>query len=118
MEIKQFEIWIADLNPRIGTEAGKRRPVLIVQTDLLNKVAHPSSIICPITTNVQEASTILRVHIVRGTAGMSKDCDIMIDQMRAIDNNRLTKRAGSLPNGLRQKVKDSISIIFDLEYQF
>ena len=37
MKIKQFEIWIADLNPRMGTEAGKIRPVIVVQTDLLNK---------------------------------------------------------------------------------
>ena len=37
MKIKQFEIWLADLNPEFGTEAGKTRPVVIVQTDLLNK---------------------------------------------------------------------------------
>ena len=37
MKIKQYEIWIADLNPRFGTETGKTRPVVIVQTDLLNK---------------------------------------------------------------------------------
>lgn len=31
MPIKQFEIWIADLNPQIGTEPGKTRPVLVLQ---------------------------------------------------------------------------------------
>ena len=35
MPIKQFEIWIADLNPQIGTEPGKTRPVLTIQTNLL-----------------------------------------------------------------------------------
>ena len=39
MKINQYEIWIADLNPQIGTEAGKSRPVLIVQTNLLNKIS-------------------------------------------------------------------------------
>lgn len=62
MNTKQFEIWIADLNPRMGTETGKVRPVIIVQTDLLNSV-HPSTIICPITTNVNPDSDILRVHL-------------------------------------------------------
>ena len=62
MKIKQFEIWIADLNPRIGTEAGKVRPVIVVQTDLLNK-EHPSTIVCPITTNVKPDSEILRIHL-------------------------------------------------------
>ena len=51
MKPKQYEIWIADLNPHFGTETGKTRPVAIVQTDLLNKF-HPSTIICPVTTNV------------------------------------------------------------------
>ncbi|HAY70305.1 MAG TPA: type II toxin-antitoxin system PemK/MazF family toxin, partial [Saprospirales bacterium] len=59
MQINQFEIWIADLNPQIGTESGKTRPVLIVQTDLLNKIPHPSTIICPITRNVQKDTDIL-----------------------------------------------------------
>jgi mRNA interferase MazF len=54
MLINQYEIWIADLNPQIGTEAGKTRPVLIVQTNLLNKIPHPSTIVCPITTNIQK----------------------------------------------------------------
>ena len=61
MKVKQFEVWIADLNPTIGTESGKVRPVIIVQTDLLNEI-HPSTIVCPITTNVQPKSEILRVH--------------------------------------------------------
>ncbi|MEJ7677319.1 MAG: type II toxin-antitoxin system PemK/MazF family toxin [Segetibacter sp.] len=53
MKIKQFEVWIVDLNPRMGTETGKTRPVIIIQTNLLNSF-HPSTIICPITTNVQK----------------------------------------------------------------
>jgi mRNA interferase MazF len=62
MQINQYEIWIADLNPQIGTEAGKTRPVLVVQTNLLNKIPHPSTVVCPITTNVQKDSHILRVR--------------------------------------------------------
>ena len=61
MMIRQYEIWIANLDPMRGTETGKTRPVLVVQSDLLNKV-HPSTIICPITTNIKPKSEILRVH--------------------------------------------------------
>lgn len=50
MVIKQFEIWMADLIPQIGTEPGKTRPVLVIQTNLLNKIPHPSTIVCPIQT--------------------------------------------------------------------
>ena len=115
MLIKQFEIWVADLNPKIGTEPGKTRPVLIVQTNLLNKIPHPSTIICPITTNVKKDSEILRVHLKKGTANLHQACDIMIDQVRAIDNKRLIKSTGKLGKELSDIVKDNLKIIMDLE---
>ena len=115
MPIKQFEIWIADLNPHIGTEPGKTRPVLVIQTNLLNKIPHPSTIVCPITANVKKDSEILRVHLKKGTANLHQACDIMIDQIRAIDNNRLTKRIGLLPEELIELVKENIQIVLDLE---
>ena len=115
MQINQYEIWIADLNPQIGTEAGKSRPVLIVQTNLLNKILHPSTIVCPITTNVQNDSDILRVHLKKGMTNLHENCDIMIDQIRAIDNKRLIKKVGKLPADLVEKVKENIAIIIDLE---
>src|SRR5688572_14263565 len=102
MKIKQFELWVADLNPRTGTETGKVRPVVIIQTDLLNK-SHPSTIVCPITTNVQPESEILRVHLSKGTANVKEDCDIMIDQIRAIDNSRLLHKIGQLDEEVRRQ---------------
>ncbi len=113
MKIKQFEVWIADLNPRMGSEAGKIRPVVIIQTDLLNSV-HPSTIICPITTNIQMESEILRVHLKTGMAKLKQDCDILIDQIRSIDVKRLQKKLGSLPEEVQVKIKRSIVIILDL----
>jgi len=114
MQVKQFEIWIADLNPQIGTESGKKRPVLIIQTNLLNKIPHPSTIICPITTNVQKEAEILRVHLKKGMANLHEDCDIMIDQIRAIDNIRLLNKVGDLPKNLTHILKENISILIDL----
>ena len=114
MTIRQFEIWIADLEPRRGTETVKVRPVLIVQTDYLNKV-HPSTIICPITTNVQLDSEILRVHLNKGMSKLNEDCDVMIDQVKAIDNRRLVKKIGDLPKGLSDKVKENLRIIMNFE---
>jgi mRNA interferase MazF len=114
MKIKQYDIWTADLNPQIGTEPGKIRPVLIVQTDLLNSL-HPSTIICPITTNVVKESDILRVHIKKGISNMQKPSDLMIDQIRAIDNKRFVQKIGELPTDLRKIVSENLKIILDLE---
>ena len=115
MQFKQFEIWLANLNPQKGTETGKTRPVLIVQTDLLNKVSHPSTIVCPLTTNVINETDILRVHLKKGVANLEKDSDIMIDQIRAIDNKRLIQKLGVLPNEFMSIVKENISIMIDAE---
>jgi mRNA interferase MazF len=115
MAIRQYEIWIADLSPRVGTEPGKTRPVLVIQTNFLNKIPHPSTIVCPLTTNVQKDSEILRVHLEKGVANIHQECDVMIDQIRAIDNNRLTKRIGILPSDLIERVKENLQIVLDLD---
>ena len=112
MKIKQYEIWIADLNPRFGTEAGKTRPVAVIQSDLLNKF-HPSTIVCPITTNVKVDANILRVHLTKGSSKLKEDCDIMIDQVRAIDNKRLLKKIGDLNQEQIELIKTNLSIVLD-----
>ena len=115
MSTRQYEIWIADLNPQIGTEPGETRPVLVVQTNLLNQIPHPLTIVCPITTNVKKDSEILRVHLKRGTSNLMRDCDILIDQIRAIDIKRLIKKIGDLPSNLVELVNENIKIIIDLD---
>ncbi len=114
MRIKQFEIWIADLNPRMGTETGKIRSVIVVQTDLLNK-EHPSTIVCLITTNVKPDSEILRVHLKKSKFGPKEDCDIMIEQVRAIDNKRLLKRIGAVDSNTADRVRENLKIVLDLD---
>jgi mRNA interferase MazF len=57
----------------------------------------------------------LRVHIKKGQANVHQSCDIMIDQMRAIDNKRLTKKIGLLPEDLSELVKQNIKIVMDID---
>lgn len=113
MKYSQFDVCIANLDPRFGTETGKTRPVVIVQTDLLNNI-HPSSLICPITTNIKLKAQILRIHLKKGDAGVIDDCDIMVDQVRAIDNKRFIKKIGTLPGAIADQLKDNLKIVFDL----
>lgn len=111
MEIKQFDIWLANLNPTKGTEAGKTRPVVIVQTDLLNAV-HLSTLICPVTTNVQPKLEYLRVHLTKGQ--LPELSDVLVDQVRAIDNTRLISRLGRLTQNQQMKLKTNLRIMLDL----
>jgi mRNA interferase MazF len=115
MQIKQFEIWIADLNPQIGTEPGRTRPVLVIQSNLLNKIPHPSTIVCPLTTKIEKEAEILRVHLKKGMANLHENCDIMIDQVRAVDNKQLVKKVGDLPHELISQIKENLTIVLDIE---
>lgn len=109
----QNEIWLADLNPQFGTEAGKVRPVVILQTDDLNEVDHPSTIVCPITTNLQN-SQILRLRLDAKINGLTTDSDILIDQIRSIDNERFIKRIGKLNENQISNLKRNLKIVLDL----
>jgi mRNA interferase MazF len=112
MEIKKWNVYLADLNPRFGTEPGKTRPVVVVQTNLLNN-QHPSTIICPLTTHIHPQSDILRVHLRKGEAGLIEKSDVMVDQLRAIDNRRFIKRLGMIGR-LNQKIlAENIQIILN-----
>lgn len=86
---KRGEIWLADLNPKIGTEPGKTKPVLIIQDQTLLDAKHPSTLIVPLTTNLIDDAEPLRIRITAHDK-LQKDSDLLIDQMRAIDNNRLS----------------------------
>ena len=111
MKLKQYDIWLADLNPSRGTEPGKTRPVVIVQTDLLNET-HLSTLICPITTNVKPEIELLRVHLKKGQ--LNKLSDILIDQVRAIDNSRFLKKIGQLTKEQKTNLKDNLRIVLDI----
>ena len=107
------EIWIADLNPRFGTEPGKKRPVVIVQTNLLNAV-HPSTLVCPITTKTIKKVTILRVHLKKGEGNIKQASDILVAQIRAIDNRRFIKKVVNLPQSKSRQLNANLRIILDL----
>lgn len=110
MTPRKFNVYTADLNPRFGTEPGKIRPVVVIQTNLLNEV-HPSTVVCPITTKVQSDTEILRVHLKKGEGGMKKDSDIMVDQLRAIDNMRFKEHIGEISDKNKQALQYSLRIL-------
>ena len=82
------EVWLANLNPGRGTEPGKIRPVLILQSQALLDADHPSTLIIPLTTNLIEDAEPLRLRVT-AQGGLDKDSDLLVDQLRAIDNKRL-----------------------------
>jgi len=110
MTPRKFHVYTADLSPRFGTEPGKVRPVVVVQTNLLNE-DHPSTIVCPITTKTHPEAAILRIHLKKGEAGLEKDSDIIVDQIRSIDNKRFRDHLGEISDKNKQLFLGSLKIL-------
>jgi len=87
--------------------------VLVIQSDLLDEVDHPSTWILPCTTRLVGGS-VLRVELPRGIAGNSHDCEIMVDQSRSIDNRRFSKPLGDLPGALLREVKTKLGQLAEI----
>ena len=117
LKINYGEIWLADLNPQSGTEPGKLRPVMIVQNQVLLDIFHPSTIIIPLTTNLIDHAEPLRIRI-DALSQLEKDSDLLIDQIRSIDNKRLVK--GPLAQCSRQlmvEVQDAIREVLGIDQE-
>lgn len=109
------EVWLANLDPPHGTEPGKTRPVLIVQAQALLDADHPSTLVIPLTTNVIDNAEPLRIHVLREDR-LRQDSDLLIDQLRAIDNRRLIQGPlGRLPVSLMRQVGEAIREVMQLD---
>lgn len=113
MNIRRGVLYLADLDPRAGTEPGKTRPVVVIQTDLLNELDHPSTWVLPCTTRLTGENQ-LRVVLPRGIAGNRQTCEVMIDQSRAIDNRRIVRALRPLPELIINEIADKLRRLGEL----
>ena len=85
--MRRGEIWVANLNPGRGREIGKIRPVLGLQADELSAIGTPMVVILPITTQVYPDYSVWRVSV-RAKGRLLVDCQVVVDQPRALDRER------------------------------
>ena len=90
MNIRRYEIYFADLNPSIGAEIEKVRPVVVVSKTLMNRYLD-TVVICPLTTRLHPE---WRSRIQIKCAG--KNAEISVDQIRAIGKKRLKDKIDEL----------------------
>jgi mRNA interferase MazF len=109
--ILRGEIWIADLDG-IGSEQQSRRPVLILQNDLLNETS-PTAIIAPITSQIKHP--FMHSHVI-----LDKSCPlrersmVLCEQIRMIDRRRLDYFVGRLGQVEMQGVEQAVRYTHDL----
>lgn len=90
LNVKRYEIYFADLNPAIGSEIKKIRPVVIISQDEMNKYLE-TVVICPLTSKLhQQWRSRLQVDCA------NKKVEIAVDQIRTISKLRLKNKIGRL----------------------
>ena len=105
MVAKQFDVYLVNLDPTIGSEIQKTRPCLIVSPDEMND--HISTvIIAPMTTKGQAYPTRIPCQF------QGKEGQVVLDQLRTVDKIRLVKRLGTLNIGEQQAVLHILTKMF------
>ncbi len=86
------EIWLANLNPqKKANEIGKIRPVLVIQSDVLNQSSYTTTVIIPLTTQLIDDAEPLRFRFT-AREKLEKNSDALIGHVRSIDNDRFVEK--------------------------
>jgi mRNA interferase MazF len=107
------EIYLADLNPTVGSEIAKTRPVLIVSNDINNQYAATVTIV-PITSTTEKIYPF-EVFLPQGEANLTNDSKAKANQIRTIDKLRLRKQLGKINEEILREIERAILIHLEIE---
>jgi len=112
---QRWHLYVVDLEPRVGTKPGKRRPCLAIQPIEFGEGGLDSTVVLPLTRKVVAGDALpLRVRIPKGTCGLTRESDVLVDQILAWDNSLFQRDLGELPEAIRQDVSAAIREFLDL----
>ena len=106
MNIKRYDIFVADLNPTLGSEIKKVRPVVIVSQDEMNKYLD-TVVVCPLTSKLHP---LWRTRI--QTKCANRNAEIAVDQIRTISKQRLRKKIDYLSEGKAAQLRKLITDMY------
>lgn len=112
-EYRRGQIYYANLDPIVGHEQAGYRPVLIIQNDTGNAFS-PTVIVAALTTTLPPKPYPTEVRISVGTAGLTQNSAIRLDQIRTIDKRRLERYVGQLDPVTMRQVDEAIKISLGL----
>lgn len=111
MVIAQGEVWWADMGEPIGSSPGFRRPVVVVQSDALNRSRIGTVVCVPMTSNLKWAIAPGNVLLKANLTGLPKDSVANVSLIVALDKDQLTDRSGKLPRRQLEAVLAGIDVI-------
>jgi mRNA interferase MazF len=109
MRSRRGGVYLACLDPVVGHEIAKTRPVLVVSNDVNNEYS-PTVTVLPITSSRTEKAYPFEVLVDAGTAGLMKRSKIKADQIRTLDARRLVRHFGDLEEEMMKVVDQAMSI--------
>jgi len=113
--MKRGEIWWADLGEPRGSQPALRRPVLVVQDDLLNASALGSVMVVPLTSVLARAEAIGNVLLRPGDTGLDRPSVALVCQVTAVDKESLAELVGSIPTQARRTVDAGLRLALSLQ---
>lgn len=111
--ILKGEIYWADLNPTVGSEISKTRPVLIVSNDTNNRHAATVSVL-PITSTTEKIYPF-EVFLPKGECSLSNDSKAKANQIRTIDKQRIGNKIGKIGESKLAETESAILIHLGIE---
>jgi len=112
---RRWHVYVVALDPRVGTKPGKQRPCLAIQPNEFAEAGLPSTVVLPLTTRIlAEDAFPLRVRVPAGVCGLTRDSEVLIDQMLAWDNALFHRDLGELPDALQDDVRRVLLEFLDL----
>ena len=111
--IRRGQIFLAGLDPVVGSEQGGVRPVLVIQNDVGNKYS-PTVIAAAITSQINKAKLPTHIELASSLYGLSKDSVVLLEQIRTIDKKRLREKIGHIDDVTMQRINSAIHISFGL----
>jgi len=114
MSIKRGETYLAALDPVIGKEIAKTRPVVVVSNDINNEYSGTVTVF-PITSASMGKVYPFEVFLPKGSGRLPKDSKVKADQIRTLDKRRLVKRIGKLEHTLMEAIESAIKIHLGLD---
>ena len=112
--MRRGEVWWADLGDPRGSEPGLRRPVVVVQDDLLTKSALETVMVVPLTSNLRRSLAVGNVTLDADATGLARPSVALVCQVMTVDKAYLTDLAGSLPPRARRAVDAGLRLALSL----
>lgn len=109
MNIKRGGIYVASLDPTLGREISKTRPVVIVSNDKNNEFSGTVTVL-PLTSRNLEKGYPFEVLLAGGVGNLPKDSKVKADQIRTLDKARIIKHVGDLGKAEMKKIDDAMKI--------